>query len=87
MGIWGPEVFGGWTLANPDYDVVMTKASFDGVTLNAFMPGNSGWNQIVDNYAITQAEAALEGLAPIGEVDVLWWGQGEAGITPPRKLL
>ena len=83
MGLWGPEVFGGWTLANPDYDVVMTKASFDGVTLNAFMPGNSGWNQIVDNYAITQAEAALEGLAPIGEVDVLWWGQGEAGITPP----
>jgi hypothetical protein len=81
-GIWGPEVYGGWTLANPSYDVVMTKASIGGVSLNTFLPGNTGWDLILSNYSITQSESVVEGLDPLGEIDVLWWGQGESGSSP-----
>jgi len=83
VGIWGPEVFGGWTLASSDHDVILTKATIGGAPLDSFLPGNQGWNLTLDNYATTLNEAAAAGLAPIGEIDVLWWGQGESGINPP----
>ncbi|MEP4079191.1 sialate O-acetylesterase [Haloferula sp.] len=83
VGIWGPEVFGGWALANADHDVVLTKATKGGQRLDYFVQGGAGWDLMVAHYGITSAEAVTEGLNPLGPIDVLWWGQGESGSTLP----
>lgn len=81
--IWGPETFGGWSLANPDYHTVMTKATIGGVPIDTFLPGAAGWDLMTNNYAITESERLAEGIPDLGEVDVLWWGQGEQLSNPP----
>lgn len=80
--IWGPEVFGGWGLANQDYHTVITKATIGGVPIETFLPGGAGWDLMTNNYAITESERAAEGIPPLGAVDVLWWGQGEQLSSP-----
>lgn len=80
--IWGPELFGGWSLANNYYHTVITKATIGGVPIDTFMPGNSGWNLMVSNYGITEAERVAEGIPDLGPIDVLWWGQGEQLSVP-----
>lgn len=79
---WGPEVFGGWNLANPDSHLIITKATIGGASIDKFFPGNTGWDLMTENYAITQAERLAEGIPDIGPIDVLWWGQGEQLSIP-----
>ena len=87
LGIWGPEVFGGWRLASLDHDTIITKATGGGVPIGFFEPGNAGWDLMVSNYGKTLSEGILLGLDDPGVIDVLWWGQGEQLTTPPGNYL
>lgn len=80
--VWGPEVFGCWTLANQDYHTVITKAAIGGVPIESFMPGGAGWTLMTNNYSITLSEYAALGIPAPGAIDVLWWGQGEQLSSP-----
>ena len=80
--IWGPEVFGGWALADQNFHTIITKATIGGVPIDNFLPGGSGWDLMTNNYAITLAEYSVEGIPAPGVIDVLWWGQGEQLNSP-----